>query len=272
MSINNDTLVSGDFLDLLKRSGYRFQEGLENVQNTGGNNLTHGTTVLAFHFKDGILVAGDRRATAGNAIMYERCDKVIPIDDYTLMAIAGTPATAFEMARVLSHNFEFYRRSQMQSMSSEGKIRALSRLLKDNAGMALQGIGTVSPIFATWDLRNNKPLLYFYDILGAEFQILTHTATGSGSPMIRGILEHENLWGEQTLAERSRDQAALLAIRLLQTAAQFDSATGQARPEDNIFPIISVVTESGYKFIEGDELSQLYEQSMNRATPGRNIS
>ncbi len=121
MSINNDTLVSGDFLDLLKRSGYRFQEGLENVQNTGGNNLTHGTTVLAFHFKDGILVAGDRRATAGNAIMYERCDKVIPIDDYTLMAIAGTPATAFEMARVLSHNFEFYRRSQMQSMSSEGE-------------------------------------------------------------------------------------------------------------------------------------------------------
>jgi proteasome beta subunit len=264
MSLNSDKQISGDFFDLLKRSGYRFQENLENVQGSEAKSLTHGTTVLAFHFKDGVLVAGDRRATAGNAIMYERCDKVIPIDDHSLMAIAGTPATAFEMARVLSHNFEFYRRSQMQPMSSEGKIRSLSKLLKENSGMALQGVGTVSPIFATWDQRNQKPLIYFYDILGAEFQILTHTATGSGSPMIRGILEHENLWGEQTLAEKSRDQAASLAIRLLQTAAQFDSATGQARPEDNIFPVISVITESGYQFIEEDEMARLYEQSMNR--------
>ena len=99
MSLNSDKQISGDFFDLLKRSGYRFQEGLENVPNSAANNLTHGTTVLAFHFKDGVLVAGDRRATAGNAIMYERCDKVISIDDYSLMAIAGTPATAFEMAR-----------------------------------------------------------------------------------------------------------------------------------------------------------------------------
>lgn len=254
----------GDFFELLKRSGYRFQEHLENVRVSEHSSIPQGTTVLAFHFKEGIVVAGDRRATAGNSIMYERCDKVIPIDDCSLMAIAGVPATAFEMARILSHNFEFYRRSQMQPMSPEGKIRALSRLLKENAGMALQGLGMVSPIFATWDGRKKKPLLYFYDMLGAEFQIQTHTATGSGSPMIRGILEHENLWGAKPLAERSRDEVASLSIRLLQTAAQFDSATGQARPEDKIFPIIAVVTESGYHFIEEQEMVDLYRQSMNR--------
>ena len=130
--------------------------------------------------------------------MYERCEKVIPIDDYSLMAIAGVPATAFEMARILSHNFEYFRRSQMQAMSTEGKIRALSKLLKDNVGMALQGVGAVSPILTTYDLRAQKSLIYFYDILGAEFQIDTHSATGSGSPMIRGILEYENLWGKKT--------------------------------------------------------------------------
>jgi proteasome beta subunit len=256
--------LSGDFLDLLKRSGYRFQERLENMQVAEASVIPQGTTVLAFHFNDGVLVAGDRRATAGNAIMYERCDKVIPIDDHSLMAIAGVPATAFEMARILSHNFEYYRRSQMQPMSTEGKIRALSELLKENAGMALQGVGMVSPIFAIWDARLKKPLIYFYDMLGAEFQILTHTATGSGSPMIRGILEHENLWGTKPLAERDQNEAATLAIRLLQTAAQFDSATGQARPEDNIFPIISVITEKGYRFIEEKEMSGLYQRSMNR--------
>ena len=106
---------SGDFFELLKRSGYNPQQVLSDIPENKALEIPQGTTVLAFHYKDGIIVAGDRRATAGNAIMYDRCDKVIPIDDYSLMAIAGVPATAFEMARILSHNFEYYRRSQSVS-------------------------------------------------------------------------------------------------------------------------------------------------------------
>ena len=264
MNENATNPSSGDFLDLLTRSGYRWQTGLEASSGKTEVPLTQGTTVLAFHFKDGVLIAGDRRATAGNSIMYELCDKVIPIDDFSVMAIAGVPATAFEMARILAHNFEYYRRSQLQIMSTEGKVRALSRLLKENAGMAMQGVGMVSPIFATYDVKKKKPLLYFYDILGAEFQIFTHVATGSGSPMIRGVMEHEDLWGTKPLAKRGKDDAASLATRLLQTAAQFDSATGHARPEEKIFPIIATITESGYQFIPDSEMADLYQNSMKR--------
>jgi len=258
--------LSSDFLSLLEQSGYRWRDRIQAPAGSQ-NDLTHGTTVMAFHFEGGVLMAGDRRATAGNAIMYERCDKVIPVDDYSLMAIAGVPATAFEMARILSHNFEFFRRSQLQSMSAEGKVRSLSRLLKDNAGMALQGIGAVSPIFATYDQQAKRPLIYFYDMLGAEFQIKTHTATGSGSAIIRGIFEHEDLWGAKPLAERNREEAAMLSIRLLQTAAQFDSATGKARPEDDIFPTIAVISEEGYEFLPDDEVRQLFQQAVKRRRP-----
>lgn len=258
------TNAPGDFLDVLQKSGYRWQKVWENMPPVDRSTLSQGTTVLAFHFKSGVIVAGDRRATAGNAIMYERCDKVIPIDDYSLMAIAGVPATAFEMARILSHNFEYYRRSQLQPMSVEGKIRALSKLLKDNVGMAIQGIGAVSPILAVYDIQKKQAGIYFYDLMGAQFQIQTHTATGSGSPMIRGILEHENLWGSKPLAERDRKQAIMLAIRLLHTASMFDTATGQARPEENIFPIISCITEEGSRFIPDEEMTVLYQDSMKR--------
>jgi proteasome beta subunit len=254
----------GDFLDLLQRSGYSWPTPLENSSDIDRSQLWHGTTVLAFHFKDGVIVAGDRRATAGNAIMYEYCDKVIPIDDYSLMAIAGVPATAFEMARVLSHNFEYYRRSQMQPLSTEGKIRALSKLLKENMGLAMQGVGAVSPIFASFDTAENKAYIYFYDMLGAQFEIQTHTATGSGSPVIRGVMEHENLWGSKPLAERDAREAGILAIRLLQTAAQFDSATGKARPEEKIYPIVSHITREGYRFLTEPELDDLFKESINR--------
>ena len=266
MKANSDQIdSSGDFFKLLERSGYNSQRLMPSIPENKVLDIPQGTTVLAFHYREGIIVAGDRRATAGNAIMYERCDKVIPIDDYSLMAIAGVPATAFEMARVLSHNFEYYRRSQLRGMSTEGKVRALSRLLKDNVAMALQGVGSVSPLFAIYDLQQKKPFLYFYDMLGAEFQILTHVATGSGSPMIRGVLEHENLWGERPLGDRSESDAISLPIRLLQTAAQFDSATGQARPEDNLYPIIAKITERGYQFVTDDEMEVIYKTTMKRS-------
>ncbi|CCQ89854.1 putative Proteasome, beta subunit [Nitrospina gracilis 3/211] len=254
----------GDFYELLKRSGYQWASAPENGTPVDASQLMHGTTVLAFHYKDGVVVAGDRRATAGNAIMYDRCDKVIPIDDYSLMAIAGVPATAFEMARILSHNFEYYRRSQLQSLSTEGKIRALSKLLKDNMGMAIQGVGAVSPIFASYDLKEKKAYIYFYDLLGANFEIRTHTATGSGSPVIRGVLEHEDLWGARPLAERDFKEASMLAVRLLQTAGQFDSATGQGRPDDKIYPVVASITGEGYRFLEDNEMEILFQESMKR--------
>ena len=255
---------AGEFFELIKKSGYSWPAKIEGIEKLNGFSVPQGTTVLAFHFKDGIIVAGDRRATAGNSIMYELCDKVIPIDNYTLMAIAGVPATAFEMARVLSHNFEYYRRSQLQPMSVEGKIRALSKLLKENVGMAVQGLGVVSPIFAAYDKSQGQASIHFYDMLGADFQIQTHTATGSGSQIIRGILEHEDLSGQKPLAERTREEAITLAIRLLQTAALFDSATGQARPEDNIYPTLATLTEKGYRFLEENETEKFFKTSMKR--------
>ena len=83
--------------------------------------------------------------------------------------------------------------------------------------------------------------------------------------MIRGVLEHENLWGSQPLEERSQEEAMSLSIRLLQTAARFDSATGQARPEDKLYPIIAKITKDGYQFVSDDEMEAIYKSSMKRS-------
>jgi proteasome beta subunit len=150
---------------------------------------TQATTILAFKFTDGVLVAGDRRATAGNTIMYDRADKVLEIDRHSLMAIAGVPATAWEMARVLEHSFHYFRRTQLAEMSLEGKVRALSKLLRDNLGFVLQGVGVVVPIFATYDSAADVPRMYFYDPMGAQFEATDYTATGSGSPAVMAVLQ-----------------------------------------------------------------------------------
>jgi len=133
-----------------------------------------------------------------------RADKVLEIDRHSIMAIAGVPATAWEMARVLEHSFQYFRRTQLQEMSVDGKVRALSKLLRDNFGFAMQGVGMVVPIFATYD-TNSKPgaRLYFYDAMGAQFEVTDYAATGSGSPAVRGICITKTTGGR----DRSRNGA-----------------------------------------------------------------
>jgi len=147
------TVPSGDFLDLLKKNGYELHSdpsGLERVSKEANLELTEGTTVVAVRYKDGVMIAGDRRATAGNTVMYDRADKVLELDEYSVIAVAGSPAIAYEIARTLEHSFQYFRRSQLQELSLEGKLRMLSRLIRENFPMAMQGAGVI-PILAIYD-------------------------------------------------------------------------------------------------------------------------
>ena len=131
-------MESCDFLDLLKEGGHLSvapimvqEELIEQVE---------GTTIMAVRYADGVLVAGDRRATMGNLVVYDRADKVLSIDDDTVMAIAGSPSVAYDIARMLEMSVQYYRRSQLQRLSLDGKLRTLSRLLRQNLPLAFASV------------------------------------------------------------------------------------------------------------------------------------
>jgi proteasome beta subunit len=253
----------GDFTDLLQARGLyagRAPVGSQPAMAAGLPVQTQATTILGFKFADGVLIAGDRRATAGNIVVYDRADKVLEIDSHSVMAIAGVPATAWEMARVLEHSFQYYRRTQLQEMSVGGKVRALSKLLRDNVGMVMQGVGVVVPIFATYEFGPNASgKLYFYDVMGANFEVAEYSATGSGSPAVRGVLYYENTWGEKPLREYRLEEALRLALRALDTAAEADTATGGVDRNGRIFPVMKIISARGIETIGDDQLRHLFQ-------------
>lgn len=251
--------AADDFSAVLRRQGLL---PTTQVAATAGSAAvvpqTEATTILAFKYDGGVLMAGDRRATAGNMIMYDRADKVIEIDRHSLMAIAGVPATAWEMARVLEHSFQFYRRTQLQEMSLEGKVRALSKLLRDNLGFVMQGVGVVVPIFGTYDAATESARVYFYDAMGAGFEATDFAATGSGSAAVRAVLQYENQWGRKPLRDRAAKDAIVLALRALETAAWADSATGGVDRRAEVFPIVKLITKSGIETLPEAEMARLF--------------
>jgi proteasome beta subunit len=197
-------------------------------------------------------------------VMYDRTDKVLEIDRHSVMAIAGVPATAYEMVRILEHSFKYYRRTQLQELSFEGKLRAVSKLLKENVAAALAGTGAVVPVFAGYDFEQGAAKIFFYDILGAEFEGVEYAVSGSGSPTIRGILHYVNTWGERPLAVMTEEEATVQALRLLTSAAEFDSATGGVNRESSLYPIIKLITQDGVRVVPDDRLKPLFESKVVR--------
>jgi len=259
--------AAGDFAAVLRRKGLLSPPVIDAVSQHGpGTNTwepTQATTILAFKFSGGVLVAGDRRATAGNTVVYDRADKVLEIDRHSIMAIAGVPATAWEMARVLEHSFQYFRRTQLQEMSVDGKVRALSKLLRDNFGFVMQGVGVVVPIFATYDAQSNpEARLYFYDAMGAQFEATNFAATGSGSPAVRGILYYENNWGRKPLHELGEEEAVTIALRALDTAAESDTATAGVDRSGKIYPLIKVVSREGITTLPEEKIAAVFKNTV----------
>jgi proteasome beta subunit len=251
---------ANDFVTLLRRRGIVREPENRAVQVPVLE--TQGTTILAFKFAEGVLVAGDRRATMGNIVMYDRTEKVFEVDRHSVMAIAGSFGAAWETARTLQHSFQFYRRSQLQEMSLEGKVRALAKLLRDNLGMVLQGVGVVVPLFATYDIASSDPAkVFFYDAMGAHFDATDFAASGSGGPAVRSILYYENAWGATPLRQLDEKGAITIALRALDTAAEADTATGGVDRLGKIFPIVKILKQDGITSIAHDQLAALFQSA-----------
>src|SRR4030095_15701156 len=259
--------AAGDFPALLQRKGLLAPAAANPMPQAGTPQQmwvpTEATTILAFKFSGGVLVAGDRRATAGNTVVYDRADKVLEIDPHSIMPIAGVPATAWEMARVLEHSLQYFRRTQLQEMSVDGKVRALSKLLRDNFGFVVQGIGVVVPIFATYDFAGDgQARLYFYDAMGAQFEVTEYAATGSGSPAVRGVLFYQNKWGKTPLHKLREEDAGTIALRALDTAAEADTATGGVDRNARIFPLIKIISRDGIKTLPEKQIAARFKNTV----------
>ncbi len=204
---------------------------------------THGTTVIAVKYKDGLINVADRRATAGYTVMYDQAEKVLALDDYTLISISGSFAKSVEVVRYLRHAFKYFERSQLQPMSQEGKLMELQRVIANNVPAALQGIGAFIPVLSTFDRDTNQGRIYFYDVLGGQFETAEYGAAGSGSAPIKGAFEYI-LKTKGPFRDMDRETALKETLTLLDIAADLDTATGGST---KFLPAAKYITADGIR-------------------------
>ncbi|MFJ4847931.1 MULTISPECIES: proteasome subunit beta [unclassified Streptomyces] len=242
---------SSSFVDFLGAHAPEMLPGNRSLPAVhGAVELPHGTTIVAATFAGGVVLAGDRRATMGNIIAQRDIEKVFPTDEYSAVGIAGTAGLAVEMVKLFQLELEHYEKIEGDVLSLEGKANRLSTMIRSNLGMALQGLAVV-PLFAGYDTVREKGRIFSYDVTGGRSEEHGFAATGSGSVFARGALKKlykSGLTGEQ---------ATTLVVQALYDAADDDSATGGPDLARRIYPIVTVITEDGFRRLTESESQEI---------------
>ena len=230
---------------------------LSGSSGAGGNSFRHGTTVVALRFADGVVMAGDRRATEGHAIAHRAMQKVFPADRYSAVAIAGAAGPAVEMVRLFQTQLEHYEKVEGVVLSLEGKANQLSQMVREHLPMAMQGLAVV-PLFAGFDLARGTGRIFTYDVTGGHYEETEYNATGSGGRDARTTVK---LGYRDGLA---REEAVELSIQALYEAADEDSATGGPDLIRGIYPLVATVTAEGFVSIPEDEVAERFSALIDR--------
>jgi proteasome beta subunit len=225
---------------------------------------THSTTVIAVKYKDGVINVADRRATAGYTVMYDQAEKVLALDDHTLISISGSFAKSIEVVRFLRHSFKYFERSQLQPISLDGKLQELSRVIAGNLPAAMQGIGAFIPVLSTYDPQANTGRIFFYDAMGGQFETAEFGAAGSGSGPIRGVFEYI-LRTKGPFTQMTREQALHECLSLLEIAADLDTATGGAY---KYLPAAKFITADGIGDFTEEEIRAAMKPGTAQSSQG----
>jgi proteasome beta subunit len=230
-------------------------------------NSPHATTIVAMTYADGVVMAGDRRATMGNLIASRDIEKVHAADQLSLVGIAGTAGVGIELIRLFQVELEHYEKIEGVVLSIDGKANRLATMIRNNLGAALQGLAVI-PIFAGYDVDAADPAragrIFSFDIAGGVYEETGYDGIGSGSLFAKAALKRLHRPG------LARDEAVRIAVESLYDAADDDTATGGPDLVRRIFPVVMTATASGTDRVTDEETSSIASSIVDarRAAPG----
>ncbi|WP_460126215.1 archaeal proteasome endopeptidase complex subunit beta [Stetteria hydrogenophila] len=172
----------------------------------------HGTTTVGLIAADHVVLAADKRATAGYLIASRRVKKIVRITDYAAMTISGLVADAQSLADAVREEARLYELTYRVRPSVRWLASLLSAILFSSKWYPY----IVQLIVGGYD---EKPRLYTLDPYGSLVEE-KYTATGSGSPVAIGVIE------DGYREDMSLDEAMQLAANAVKAATLRDAASG----------------------------------------------
>lgn len=183
------------------------------------NFVKHGTTTVGIVCKDCLVLAADKRATAGNLIADKMAKKIYGITDDIAMTMAGTASDAQLVIKISQSELSLKEIRTGKKASVKEAANLVGRLVYNNIRKMSMIPGISHFVMGGAD----KTGFYLYDIFpdGTVSECEGFISSGSGSVMAYGVLE--------TLYKKdiSMEDGIKLAVKCISAAIQRDSASGE---------------------------------------------
>lgn len=197
-----------------------------------------GTTTIGIVFKDGVILATEKRATMGYMIASKKAKKVYKVADRIGMTTAGGVGDAQQLARILTVECNLYQIRRSRSITVGASATLLSNYLNQNRYFPYYVQLLVGGV------DDNGPSVYSVDAMGGATKEEEIVATGSGSPMAYGVLE------DRYHKDMTEDEAVEIAVRALKSAMKRDAGSGEGIH-------VVIITKDKYEIL-GEEAIQKF--------------
>ena len=184
--------------------------------------LKTGTSIVGIVCKDGVIMAADRRATAGNLIISKNTQKVVQINDYLVMSGTGIASDVDMLQKIIA--------AELKLKELRSKIRPTIKEAANLIGMIvyrnIRQFSMIPSIAGTLVAGINEggtAELYTIEPAGAVSKVDDYDANfSSGMPFMLGLLER------QYKPELSVKEGVNLALECIKSSTQRDVGSGNA--------------------------------------------
>jgi proteasome beta subunit len=227
----------------------------------GPLEIVDATTIVSLRYADGVVMAGDRRATEGFSIAHRAMEKVFAADAYSAVGIAGAAGPAVEMVRLFQVELEYYEKVEGEALSLAGKANRLGALIRANLPAAMQGF-VVLPLFGGYDTVKGEGRIYRYDVTGGLSEETDYHAIGSGGRDAKNSMK--KLYGEPGAIDVGR--AIEIAVEALADASEEDAATAGPDLVHGIYPTVWVIDQTGVRHTPDGDVETVARAVLERRT------
>jgi proteasome beta subunit len=208
------------------------------IDNDAVNRLVmKGTTTLGVVCKDGVILASDTRVTMGFYVAHKYGKKVYKIDDHLAMTIAGTVADAQRAVDILTVNAQLYKINLGRPLPVSSAARLIANLL-----FSARYVPFMTQVLVG-GVDDTGPHVFNLDPFGSLTEEKS-VSTGSGSPIVYGILE------DKYKEDMSVKELLPVVVKAVNAAMKRDSASGDSYN-------VAVIDNKGYRELTEKEKKQL---------------
>ena len=214
--------------------------------------LKTGTTILGIVCKNGVVMASDRRATAGNLVLSKNTKKAVKINDYLVMSGTGNASDIEMQKKIIAAQLKLKELKSKKRPTVKEAASLIGMITYQNIREPSMIPSIVGTLVAGFN-EDGTTELYTIEPAGTAMKVEDYDANfGSGMPFVLGLLER------QYKEDMTVEEAIELAIEAIKSSTERDTGSGSGID-------VFIITKDGIKQVIEQEITAEYRDRKKAA-------